>query len=86
MGIDHRDRARGPGLASNVRAVARYERETTRPVLAGDAAGNRPDPNVVVARVGPDGKIKLGRLDLAPSIPDEPTEPADDADPAEGLD
>lgn len=57
--------------------MARYEREKTTPVLAGDAEGAKPDPKTVVATVGPDGKVQLGRLDLAPPPP--PDEPADDA-------
>ena len=39
--------------------MARYERENTRPVLADVGTGAGPDPNVVVAHVGPDGKVQL---------------------------
>lgn len=59
--------------------MARYEREKTTPVLASDAAGAKPDPSNVVARVGPDGKIQLGRLDLVPPAP-APSIDEDDAD------
>lgn len=60
--------------------MARYERKNTQQVLADVSKDAAPDPNAVVARVGPDGRIELGRLDLSPPEPPAPEE--EDESPA----
>lgn len=50
--------------------MGRYERENTQPVISGLKDGAAPDPETVVAQVGPDGRITLGRLNLDPPTPE----------------
>lgn len=51
--------------------MAQYEREKAKQVLADVGKDAAPDPDAVVARVGPDGRIELGRIDVRPPAPAE---------------
>ena len=71
--------------------MPRVLRQNTAAVLADVGAAGAPDPDAVVATVGPDGKVQLGRIDLPPAAVGEPEDPAveslaDDTSTAEGVD